>query len=222
MRQKMKKNSLQHEVRIPVDAVQLEGTLGIPSRAQGVVLFAHGSGSSRFSPRNNFVAEVLRGAGVGTLLIDLLTEEEDTTYETRFDIGLLTERLVAATRWLMKQPETQTLAIGYFGASTGAAAALQAAAQLGRIIGAVVSRGGRPDLARPILSRVQAPTLLIVGGDDLLVIDLNREASDLITAEKELVIVPGASHLFEEPGTLEEVARLAAQWFKRYLSPEHV
>jgi pimeloyl-ACP methyl ester carboxylesterase len=210
-------------VRIQVaDKVTLEGALAIPVGAQGVVLFAHGSGSSRHSPRNNFVAEVLRGAGLGTLLIDLLTEDEDAIYETRFDIDLLTERLVAATRWLMRQPETQTLVIGYFGASTGAAAALQAAARLGSIIGAVVSRGGRPDLAGRSLPQVKAPTLLIVGGNDLLVIDLNQEAYDQLKAGKKLVIVPGASHLFEEPGTLEEVARLAAEWFKRYLRPEQL
>jgi dienelactone hydrolase len=152
-------------------------------------------------------------------LFDLLTEEEDKTYETRFDIDLLTERLVAATHWLMREPETQMLAIGYFGSSTGAAAALQAAAHLGPMIGAVVSRGGRPDLASRILPQVQAPTLLIVGGNDLLVIDLNQEAYDQLKSKKELAIIPGATHLFEEPGALEEVARLAAHWFNRHLSP---
>jgi|SRR5579863_1369910 len=211
--------TIEHEVRIPIGKITLEGTLGIPSTAEGVVLFAHGSGSSRLSPRNTYVAQVLRQSRVGTLLFDLLTPKEDTTYETRFDIDLLTERLAAATRWLMKAPETQSLSIGYFGASTGAAAALRAAAQLGPMIGAVVSRGGRPDLAREILYQVKAPTLLIVGGHDPLVIDLNQESYDLLTAEKEFVVIPGASHLFEEPGTLEEVARLAAQWFKRYLHP---
>jgi putative phosphoribosyl transferase len=206
-------------VRIPADGVSLEGVLAVPAEAVGVVLFAHGSGSSRRSPRNNFVAGLLRKAGLGTLLIDLLTEEEDATYETRFDVNLLAERLIAATRWLMRQPEVRTLSVGYFGASTGAAAALQSAAQLGSAVGAVVSRGGRPDLARRILPYVQVPTLLIVGGDDLMVLELNREAYERIKAEKEIEVVPGATHLFEEPGALEEVARLAIQWFKRYLGP---
>jgi dienelactone hydrolase len=204
-------------VHIPVNGIKLEGALVIPSNAQGVVLFAHGSGSSRHSPRNNFVAEVLQGAGMGTLLMDLLTAREDATYETRFDIDLLTQRLEQATQWLRDQPQTRSLKIGYFGASTGAAAALRAAATLGRSIGAVVSRGGRPDLAMSVLDRVQSPTLLLVGGLDDIVIDLNREAYAKLKAEKHLEIVPGATHLFEEPGTLQEVARLAADWFKRYL-----
>jgi len=204
-------------VRIRVDSVTLQGVLAIPAGAPGVVLFAHGSGSSRLSPRNNYVAGVLRKAGIGTLLFDLLTEEEDAVYETRFDIRLLTDRLTATTRWLTAQPNNKKLKVGYFGASTGAAAALEAAAVLGATVRAVVSRGGRPDLAGPVLDRVKAPTLLIVGGHDDVVIELNRQAYDRLKSEKELVIVPGATHLFEEPGTLEEVARLAAEWFNRHL-----
>ncbi|HEY5595175.1 MAG TPA: dienelactone hydrolase family protein [Nitrospiria bacterium] len=207
-------------VQIPVDSVTLEGMLAIPAGAEGVVLFAHGSGSSRHSPRNNFVAKVLRENGIGTLLIDLLTEREDTVYQTRFDINLLTDRLTAATKWLMAQPQTKGLTIGYFGASTGAAAALQAAAALGPVIGAVVSRGGRPDMAGPALDRVKTPTLLIVGGNDDVVIELNQQAYALLEGKKELIIIPGATHLFEEPGALEEVARLAAEWFRRYLPSE--
>jgi dienelactone hydrolase len=204
-------------VHIPADGIKLEGALVIPAGAQGVVLFAHGSGSSRHSPRNNFVAQALQSAGMGTLLMDLLTPQEDVSYETRFDIDLLTQRLERATEWLRQEPQTRSLQIGYFGASTGAAAALQAAANFGASIGAVVSRGGRPDLAMAALDRVQSPTLLIVGGLDAIVIDLNRQAYRKLKAEKQLEIVPGATHLFEEPGTLQEVARLAADWFKRYL-----
>jgi len=204
-------------VYVPVDSIKLEGALGLPAEAQGVVLFAHGSGSSRHSPRNNFVAKVLRSGNLGTLLIDLLTEEEDETYQTRFDIELLTRRLAGATKWLMQQPQTKGLGIGYFGASTGSAAALEAAASLGQAIAAVVSRGGRPDLALSSLARVQAPTLLIVGGLDHVVIQLNQKAYDQLKAEKQLVIIPGATHLFEEPGTLEKVAQLASQWFQRHL-----
>ncbi|HZD39549.1 MAG TPA: dienelactone hydrolase family protein, partial [Terriglobales bacterium] len=178
----------------------------------------HGSGSSRHSPRNNFVAQVLQGSGTGTLLMDLLTPQEDARYETRFDIDLLTQRLERATKWLREQQQTRFLQIGYFGASTGAAAALQAAATFGASIGAVVSRGGRPDLAMSALDRVQSPTLLIVGGLDDIVIELNRKAYGKITAQKMLEIVPGATHLFEEPGTLQEVARLAADWFRRHLN----
>ncbi len=191
--------------------------LVIPSSARGLVLCAHGSGSSRHSPRNNFVSRVLHKAGIATLLMDLLSREEDSVYQNRFDIDLLTRRLVSATRWIMKQPQTEPFVIGYFGASTGAAAALQSAATFGGSIGAVVSRGGRPDLAMPILERVQSPTLLIVGSLDDLVIDLNRKAYRKLTAEKHLAIVAGATHLFEEPGTLEEAARLAAEWFQRHL-----
>ena len=183
-----------------------------------MVLFAHGSGSSRFSPRNNFVAAQLFNAGIGSLLIDLLTPGEDANYKTRFDIPLLTTRLTAASNWLQKNPATQSLSIGYFGASTGAAAALQAAAELGNKIAAVVSRGGRPDLAgTAFLARVSAPTLLIVGGNDDVVIQLNEQAYAQLHCKKELVIIPGATHLFEEPGTLEQVAQHAAKWFTHYL-----
>ncbi len=205
-------------VRIPADGVTLEGALEIPDLAAGLVLFAHGSGSSRFSPRNNFVAQELRRAGLATLLIDLLTRDEDRDYQTRFDIPLLTQRVIAVAQWLARQADTRTLALGLFGASTGAAAALQAAAALPEAVKAVVSRGGRPDLAGgQALARVCAPTLLIVGGRDDVVIELNRQAHALLKCEKELVIVPGATHLFEEPGTLEQVAELAARWFARLL-----
>ncbi len=199
--------------------IKLEGSLVIPEGSPGLILFAHGSGSSRFSPRNNFVAREIRKSGMGTLLIDLLTKEEDTTYETRFDIGLLSQRLEAVTRWVKGRKDTGALRIGYFGASTGAAAAIQAAVSMGQEIGAIVSRGGRPDLAEPYLGKLQTPALLIVGGRDDVVIELNRKAYRMIKSEKELVIVPGATHLFEEPGTLEEVARLAADWFKKHLGP---
>lgn len=204
-------------VQIPIDSTRLEGSLAIPGQSKGLVVFAHGSGSSRFSPRNNYVAQILRQAGIGTLLMDLLTEQEDSAYETRFNIDLLTERLFLATRWLQEQPRTKDLKIGYFGASTGAAAALKAAAIEGSKIGAVVSRGGRPDLAGEALTRVHSPTLLIVGGGDTVVLQLNREALAKLKGKKELVIIPGATHLFEEPGALEEVARLATDWFKQYL-----
>ena len=207
----------EHLVEIPADAVVLQGALVVPARASGIVLFAHGSGSSRHSPRNNFVAGVLRSAGLGTLLMDLLTRGEDVAPEARFDIDLLTRRLEAATRWVAELEQTKSLALGYFGASTGAAAALQAAASLGARIGAVVSRGGRPDLAWPALRRVEAPTLLIVGGLDDVVIELNQRAYEELRAEKQLITIPGATHLFEEPGTLEDVARLASEWFRRYL-----
>ena len=205
-------------VHVPANGVTLEGALAIPEQATGLVLFAHGSGSSRFSPRNNFVAAELRRAGLGTLLIDLLTRDEDRNHETRFDIPLLTRRVTAVASWLAEQPETRTLALGLFGASTGAAAALQAAAALPDSIQAVVSRGGRPDLAgRKALTEVRCPTLLIVGGHDDVVIELNQQADAQMACPKELVIVPGATHLFEEPGTLEQVARLAAEWFSRHL-----
>jgi dienelactone hydrolase len=204
-------------VQIPIDSTRLEGSLAIPGQSKGLVVFAHGSGSSRFSPRNNYVAQILRQAGIGTLLMDLLTEQEDSAYETRFNIDLLTERLLLATRWLQEQPRTKDLKIGYFGASTGAAAALKAAAMEGSKISAVVSRGGRPDLAGEALTRVHSPTLLIVGGGDTVVLQLNREALAKLKGKKELVIIPGATHLFEEPGALEEVARLATDWFKQYL-----
>jgi pimeloyl-ACP methyl ester carboxylesterase len=206
---------------IPADTsgtISLEGMLELPENTTGVVLFAHGSGSSRLSPRNNYVARVLRDAGLGTLLIDLLAQPEDADYATRFDIPLLTRRLLAATRWLQSEPATRSLAIGYFGASTGAAAALQAAAEEGKKIAAVVSRGGRPDLAgEEALNRVTAPTLLIVGGVDDVVIGLNQEAHRSLRCEKELIVIPGATHLFEEPGTLEQVAWHAANWFGKFM-----
>jgi dienelactone hydrolase len=206
-------------VYIPVDGAMLEGMLAIPEGAEGIVLFAHGSGSSRHSPRNNYVAAVLRKAGLATVLMDLLTREEDVDYEMRFDIGLLSERLDGVTRWAASEEKTGALRVGYFGASTGAAAALMSAASAGAAIGAVVSRGGRPDLAMDSLPLVKSPTLLIVGGHDELVIDLNRKAYEKIAAEKEMVIVPGATHLFEEPGALEEVAQLAVRWFSGRLKP---
>jgi dienelactone hydrolase len=205
-------------VHIPAGIVELDGELILPPSAKGVVLFAHGSGSSRFSPRNTYVAEVLQQHGIGTLLFDLLTRVEDQVYETRFDIALLTTRLVAATEWLLRNPETKNLSIGYFGASTGAAAALQAAAKMGDKISAVVSRGGRPDLAGAVaLRQVTAPTLLIVGGDDYGVIELNQQADALMNCEKKLALVPGATHLFEEPGTLQQAAHSAADWFVQHL-----
>jgi len=206
--------SLSSLVHIPAGPVTLEGMLEIPEPAVGLVLFAHGSGSSRLSPRNNYVAGVLRQAGIGTLLMDLLTPVEDRDYDRRFDIALLTQRLLDAARWVVSQPVTRELPLGFFGASTGAAAALEAAAILGPDARAVVSRGGRPDLAsREALRTVMAPTLLLVGGLDDIVIELNQRTYDQLQCEKELVIVPGATHLFEEPGTLEDVARRAAAWF---------
>jgi putative phosphoribosyl transferase len=206
-------------VKIPAGNARLEGELLLPAQPQGIVLFAHGSGSSRHSPRNALVAGALREARIGTLLFDLLTAGEDRTYETRFDIALLSQRLDAATAWLEKEQAARELPLGYFGASTGAAAALVAAAERGRRIRAVVSRGGRPDLAgAAALRRVTAPTLLIVGGDDAEVIALNRAAFAEMKCEKELQIVPGATHLFEEPGTLERVAASAAAWFRRWLA----
>lgn len=213
-------------VRVHTAGVTLDGDLGLPPGAEGVVLFAHGSGSGRKSSRNRYVAQVLRNAGLATLLIDLLTADEDLidqrTAELRFDIPLLAERLVGAIDWLKAQPDTAGLPIGLFGASTGAGAALIAAVERPDETAAVVSRGGRPDLAGSALSAVRAPTLLLVGGWDAPVITLNREAFAQIKAAKELVIVPGATHLFEEPGTLEEVARLAAAWFSRHLSRAHM
>jgi len=208
-------------IRISTAEAVLEGNLLIPSHATGVVLFAHGSGSSRFSSRNRYVAEELRAGNLATLLIDLLTHEEEQvdmrTAQLRFDIGLLADRLIGAIDWLRDEPRTRPLKIGLFGASTGGGAALVAAAKRADSVAAVVSRGGRPDLAGPALPHVKAPTLLIVGGDDIPVIGMNREASDQMQSVRRLEIVPGASHLFEEAGTLEEVARLAREWFQRYL-----
>jgi putative phosphoribosyl transferase len=211
-------------VRVSAGGVVLQGNLGLPAQARDVVLFAHGSGSGRHSPRNRLVAEQLRDAGLATLLVDLLTEEEEMldrhSGHLRFDIGLLADRLLGATDWLAVDARTAGLAVGYFGASTGGGAALVAAAQRPDRVAAIVSRGGRPDLAGEALLAVRAPTLLIVGGDDEPVIALNEMAlARLGAAVKKLVIVPGASHLFEEPGKLEEVARLAADWFTRYLTP---
>ena len=213
----------QRLVQVPAGTVTLDGNLTLPEYAQAIVLFAHGSGSSRHSPRNRYVARVLNEAKLATLLIDLLTLHEEVidtrTAHLRFDIDLLAERLVDATDWLTQFPDTKHLPIGYFGASTGAAAALAAAAVRPDVVGAVVSRGGRPDLAGSALPRVRAPTLLIVGGDDGQVIELNRAALAQLRCEKQLVIVPAATHLFEEPGALDEVARLARDWFPRYLIP---
>jgi dienelactone hydrolase len=210
-------------VRVAAGTVTLEGNLNVPEGAGAVILFAHGSGSGRHSPRNRHVARVLNEAKLATLLIDLLTSQEEEidrhTARLRFDIDLLARRLMHATDWLTCQPDTRHLRIGYFGASTGAAAALLAAAELPDLVGAVVSRGGRPDLAGPALPRVRAPTLLIVGGNDVQVIELNRAALAQLRCEKQLVIIPGATHLFEEPGALEQVARLAREWFLRYLTP---
>jgi putative phosphoribosyl transferase len=208
-------------VHVPAGSVSLEGNLLIPSGAAGVVLFAHGSGSSRFSSRNRYVAQVLREGGMGTLLLDLLTQEEELvdtrTAHLRFDIKLLADRLVAAMQWLAREKATERLKVGLFGASTGAGAALVAAARLPDRISAIVSRGGRPDLAGAALPNVEAPTLLIVGGEDKPVIQMNQQAYERMTAPREIVIVPGAAHLFEEPGALETVARLARDWFLRYL-----
>ena len=204
------------EVRIPV--AEIIGDLVLPKPTRGLVVFAHGSGSSRFSPRNRQVARALNERGLATLLLDLLKLEEEHDRGNVFDISLLSERLVAATRWVRDQPELAELGVAYFGASTGAGAALWAAAELGTEIGAVVSRGGRPDLAAGRLTQVRAPVLLIVGGHDEVVIELNREARSLLQTVSELAIVPGATHLFEEPGALQEVSRLAGEWFERHLT----
>ena len=215
----MNVEAIHQQANIHADGRELEGELIVPSEATGVVLFAHGSGSSRHSPRNQFVARTLREAGLGTLLFDLLTREEESadryTGHLRFDIHLLARRLLAATAWLEGQGKFE---VGYFGSSTGGGAALVAAAELGDRVGAVVSRGGRPDMAGMALPKVQSPTLLIVGGDDTQVIDLNNEALELLTCKKELKIIPGASHLFEEPGALEQVAAVAGNWFSQHLT----
>ena len=201
-------------VQIQAGSVVLEGTRVLPEAAGAIILFAHGSGSSRLSPRNNFVAKILQEGGLGTLLFDLLTKAEDRNYEMRFNIPLLTERLIQVTQWVMKENATKDLKIGFFGASTGAASALEAAAKLNHPrIYAVVSRGGRPDLAAGSLSRVKAPSLFVVGGDDTTVIRLNQNACEKLRCEKKMEIVTGASHLFEEPGTLEKAAELAKHWF---------
>jgi predicted alpha/beta-hydrolase family hydrolase len=209
------------ELKIPVGGVEVEGNLIVPSGAKGLVVFAHGSGSSRFSPRNEYVAKEFNKASIGTLLFDLLTLKEErqdmVTGEFRFNIDLLADRLIGVTEWLKRDASTQGLALGYFGASTGAAAALIAAAKLPKDVAAVVSRGGRPDLAGQYLSAVKAPTLLLVGGWDEEVIELNKQAQSMMSNENKLAIVPEATHLFEEAGKLEEVARLSADWFMRYL-----
>jgi putative phosphoribosyl transferase len=216
-------NGIESEVTIECHKIVLHGTLVIPEHCTGIVLFAHGSGSGRRSPRNRSVAQVLQAQGIATLLFDLLTWAEESvdqfTAELRFDIPFLTERLLGATQWVMRRPELQNLAIGYFGASTGAGAALVAAAKLSSVVRAVVSRGGRPDLAGDALRSVVAPTLLIVGGNDEPVIAMNKTAlAKLKCLEKMLVIIPGATHLFEEPGTLDEVARIAAGWSSQHLT----
>lgn len=212
----------EHRVDIAAGPVTLAGSLTLPAAASGVVLFAHGSGSSRHSPRNRHVAQVLNDATLATLQLDLLTPDEEAidlrTTHLRFNIALLAERLVGATDWLTQRPETRHLGVGYFGASTGAGAALVAAAERAGVVAAVVSRGGRPDLAGAALLRVQAPTLLIVGGNDIPVIELNRRALEQLRCEKRLLIVPGATHLFEEPGALDAVAQHAREWFARYLT----
>jgi dienelactone hydrolase len=213
--------AISREVMISMNSIALPGELNVPAGSEGLVIFAHGSGSSRHSPRNQYVAQVIHEAGIGTLLFDLLTHEEEKidlrTRHLRFDIGLLARRLVDVTEWVEKQKETSHLRIGYFGASTGGGAALVAAAKLGDRIGAVVSRGGRPDMAGEALPQVVSPTLLIVGGFDDVVIRLNEEAFSKLQCVKELKIVPNATHLFEEPGKLEEAARMAADWFQKYL-----
>jgi dienelactone hydrolase len=210
------------EVHITTGRAALSGNLTIPENSEALVLFAHGSGSSRHSPRNQFVARTLNHAGLGTLLFDLLTPEEEAldihTREHRFNIDLLAERLVRATKWIRQQDEARDLHIGYFGSSTGGAAALVAAAELPHDVGAVVSRGGRPDLAGDALPKVQVPTLLIVGGNDDIVIELNEMARDQMRCEVKLEIIPGATHLFEEPGALEQVAKMASDWFSLHLS----
>jgi putative phosphoribosyl transferase len=218
-----KQNGIETEVSIECRNALLEGTLVIPERCTGIVLFAHGSGSSRHSPRNRYVARVLQSQGISTLLFDLLTRAEESvdefTGQLRFDISFLADRLLGATRWVIQRPDLQSLGVGYFGASTGAGAALVAASRIPEVVSAVVSRGGRPDLAGDALRAVKAATLLIVGGNDEPVIGMNQTAlAKLKCHAKKLVIVPGATHLFEEPGTLEEVARIAAAWFNQYLA----
>lgn len=211
--------SINEEVNIPVGQAMLTGDLAVPERAKGLVIFSHGSGSSRLSTRNRYVAEHLQRSGFATLLFDLLTPQEDQNYDNRFNIPLITQRLIEATNWVLKDDRLTDYNIGYFGASTGAASALGAAAALGDMVKAVVSRGGRPDLADTVLPDVQSPTLLIVGGKDDPVIDLNRQAQDRLQCIKDMEIVPDATHLFEEPGALEMAAQLATDWFRKYLEP---
>lgn len=208
------------QITVTGDGIALDGILGLPKQPQGIIAFAHGSGSGRLSPRNQFVARVLEAGGFATLLLDLLSPEEADDRRKVFNIDLLADRLLLAQTWLHTHSQTSELPVGYFGASTGAGAALQAAARKPQAVNAVVSRGGRPDLAGPYLSRVTAPTLLLVGGEDGPVIEMNQDALAQLTCQKKLVIIPGASHLFEERGTLEQVARKARDWFQRYLSSE--
>jgi putative phosphoribosyl transferase len=224
MNQTVGKGIMEKPVRISLEHTILEGDLAIPHTAKGIVVFVHGSGSSRFSPRNRFVARYLQQDGLATVLFDLLTREEEEidnyTMKMRFDIGFLAGRLSAVTDWLASHKEMRDLAVGYFGASTGAAAALLAETRNHAAVQAIVSRGGRPDLAGPALRKVQAPTLLIVGGNDNQVILLNEQAMVQLSSTKKLVVIPGATHLFEEPGTLESAAQLASQWFRQYLRDE--
>lgn len=205
------------DVNIPVKNITLKGRLRIAENQKGLVIFSHGSGSSRMSSRNNYVADLLLKEGFSSLLFDLLTEPEDTIYENRFNIDLLAERLVAATQWVSKQKDMQNVPIGFFGASTGAASALKATPFLGTNIKAIVSRGGRPDMAIPILDKIKSPTLLIVGGNDSIVIDLNKKAYTKLLGIKKMEIIEGATHLFSEPGKLEAVAKLTSNWFTKYL-----
>lgn len=216
----MSENEQMHVV-IPAGRARLQGILSLPQKPRGVVVFAHGSGSGRFSPRNNFVARILQQARMATLLTDLLEEEESLDRQKVFNIDLLADRLLVGAQWLREQAETRDLFLGYFGASTGAAAALQAAARERIGLAAIVSRGGRPDLAMSYLSLVEAPTLLVVGGEDKVVISLNKKAYSHLRCPKEMVVVPGATHLFEELGSLERVAELARDWFVKYFLPRH-
>lgn len=211
------KTEASNTVRIFAHGVELEGKLVLPDICNKIVIFSHGSGSSRFSPRNNYVARILHDEKIGTFLIDLLTKEEDEVYENRFNIDLLSERLIKITEWVTEQGQMMNFNIGYFGASTGAASAMRAAAKLGSLIKAIVSRGGRPDLAMEVLDKVNASTLLIVGSLDHQVIELNQLAYRKLKSEKRLLIIPGAGHLFEEPGTLKQVADFAALWYKEKL-----
>lgn len=210
------------EINIPLLSTRLKGELVLPEKAIGIVVFSHGSGSSRFSPRNKMVGELMQQHGIGTLLFDLLTEDEDRIYENRFNIDLLVSRLIEATEWLMQYKETKKLPVAYFGASTGAASALRAAAYFGKSIKAVVSRGGRPDLALNALPTVTAPTLLIVGQLDVPVIQMNKQAFDQLNCIKEMKIIPGATHLFEESGKLVEVAEMAMEWYEKYLVQKEI
>jgi putative phosphoribosyl transferase len=217
-----REKTTERDVEIPAGRRRIRGILSMPADASGVVAFAHGSGSGRFSPRNQYVARVLQQSQLGTLLIDLLEDDEAEDRSLVFDIGLLADRLLSAADWLAVQRDTRGMRLGYFGASTGAGAAMVAAARSPGMVAAIVSRGGRPDLARDFLPRVTAPTLLIVGGDDEVVLELNREAYAQLVCSRQLDIVPGATHLFQEPGALEEVARLAEEWFVRYLVQKSV